>query len=104
MGHGRREQAARHRLAYEDAFGPIPEGLTIDHTCKVKRCVNPDHLEAVTQAENVRRTRRPDRCPQDHEYTPENTHIDKRHGGRSCVECRNERARAYKARRREGVR
>lgn len=48
-----------HRLAYQDAFGEIPEGLTIDHLCRVKRCVNPDHLEAVTRGENARRTRRP---------------------------------------------
>ena len=44
-----------HRVSYEHHKGPIPEGLTIDHLCRVKLCVNPDHLEAVTQAENNRR-------------------------------------------------
>lgn len=44
-----------HRLAYEDAHGPIPEGYTIDHTCRVRSCVNVDHLEVVTIAENNRR-------------------------------------------------
>lgn len=44
-----------HRLAYELANGPIPEGLEIDHLCAVKDCVNPEHLEAVTHAENMRR-------------------------------------------------
>jgi len=45
----------RHRLAYEEAKGPIPEGLTVDHLCFNTRCVNPDHLEAVPNKENVRR-------------------------------------------------
>jgi hypothetical protein len=44
-----------HRLYYERAFGPIPDGLHIDHRCRVKRCVNPDHLEAVSVTENNRR-------------------------------------------------
>lgn len=46
-----------HRLAYIRAKGPIPEGHHIDHLCRVTTCVNPDHLEAVTPGENVRRTR-----------------------------------------------
>ena len=44
-----------HRLAYEFAHGPVPEGLVVDHRCNEKRCVNPDHLEAVTTYENLRR-------------------------------------------------
>ena len=44
-----------HRAAYEMSVQPIPEGLVIDHLCRVPRCVNPSHLEAVTHAENVRR-------------------------------------------------
>lgn len=50
---GRRTLA--HRVAYEHGRGPIPEGLQIDHLCRQPSCVNPDHLEAVTSAENVRR-------------------------------------------------
>lgn len=44
-----------HRLAYEWAFGPIPDGLRIDHLCRNTLCVEPLHLEAVTHGENIRR-------------------------------------------------
>lgn len=46
---------AAHRFAYEALVGPIPEGLELDHTCRVKRCVNPAHLEPVTHRENILR-------------------------------------------------
>lgn len=48
-----------HRLTYEHFIGPIPEGLELDHLCRVRNCVNPWHLEAVTHRENVRRGRSP---------------------------------------------
>ncbi len=51
----KRVKVGAHRFAYELMVGPIPQGLTIDHLCRVKACVNPDHLEPVTQAENNRR-------------------------------------------------
>lgn len=46
-----------HRVMYEHRHGAIPEGLTLDHLCRVRSCANPDHLEAVTHIENVRRGR-----------------------------------------------
>jgi len=61
-GYGKFEPATSvfykaHRFAYETVVGPIPEGLTLDHLCRVRRCVNPDHLEPVTNQENLLRGR-----------------------------------------------
>ena len=94
-----------HRRAYERAFGPIPAGLEIDHLCRNKVCINADHLEAVTRAENMHRQPRiaarmaQTHCLHGHEYTPENTRMDAR-GCRSCRACHNARERARKAARR----
>ena len=52
---GQRKLVRAHRWAYEAVVGPIPDGLVIDHLCGVKRCVNPAHLEPVTNFENLRR-------------------------------------------------
>jgi hypothetical protein len=54
--HDGRTQRA-HRVYYEQHVGPIPEGLQLDHLCRVPACVNPSHVEPVTQTENVRRGR-----------------------------------------------
>ncbi len=51
------ERVLAHRLSYEAERGPIPEGMVLDHLCRVRNCVNPDHLEPVTHAENGRRGR-----------------------------------------------
>jgi len=52
---GRGNPLRAHRVLYEALVGPIPKGMTIDHLCRNRSCVRPDHMEIVTRAENVRR-------------------------------------------------
>lgn len=83
-----------HRAAYEEAFGPIPSGLEIDHLCFNRLCVSPDHLEAVTRTENVRRQRaRITHCPQGHSYDMTI------YGYRACRTCRRLADKRYRANR-----
>jgi hypothetical protein len=79
-----------HRWVWEQLQGPIPDGLEIDHLCRVRRCVNPDHLEPVTpQVNMLRSTARggETHCVRGHEFTEENTYRDKRTGWRKCRHC-----------------
>jgi hypothetical protein len=55
--HGVRRRLKAHRAFYEEARGPIPDGMQLDHLCGNRACVNPDHLEPVSGVENVRRSR-----------------------------------------------
>ena len=81
-----------HRISYEIKYGDIPEGLQIDHTCRNRSCVNPVHLESVTQQENMRRglagqnNKIKTRCPKGHEYTPDNIRKSK-YNKRGCKTC-----------------
>lgn len=96
-GDGSRRTKYAHRIAYEEMVGPIPDTYTIDHLCRVRTCVNPDHLEPVTSAENVRRatpylvtgprpTVRPDACKYGHPYSGYNARA-RPEGGLVCREC-----------------
>jgi hypothetical protein len=91
--YGRHYHAA-HRLSYVLAEGPIPEALVLDHLCRKKRCVRPDHLEPVTVMENSRRgmlhrSRRPPptHCKAGHELNVANLYIgrDRRWKCRVCL-------------------
>ena len=105
-----RRSCLAHRTAYELVKGPIPTGLQIDHLCRVRCCINPDHLEAVTISVNQRRGLSPAKireqhkavamrqrakthCPHGHEYTPENlitrTSPPYRRPSRMCRICEN---------------
>lgn len=105
-----------HRLAYQLLVGPIPDGLVLDHICRVRKCVNPAHLEPVTNQENIRRGRgyrgKPMRkvnergvpvCVNGHEVIGDNLRL--RHNPKSpalpirdCVACSRERNRRHLAR------
>lgn len=82
-----------HRWAWEQEHGPVPEGLQLDHLCRVRRCVRPSHLEPVTQRENLLRGEGPaakaaraTECPHGHPYDEANTAYNNR-GHRYCREC-----------------
>lgn len=90
-----------HRIFYRHFKGAIPQGTEIDHVCKNRVCVNPDHLEAVSHRENQRRGNswvgrnyRKTHCPKQHPYSKENTYINPL-GARVCRTCQKERNRAY---------
>jgi hypothetical protein len=84
-----------HRVAYEMRIGPIPEGFQLDHLCRVRHCVRPDHLEVVTNRENTVRGAHGSlvtHCPAGHDYDQVNTYIDPE-GHRRCRACHRERMR-----------
>lgn len=95
-----------HRHEWERVNGPVPEGLELDHLCKNRACCNPEHLEPVTHAENVRRgdgleasiaarLSRPT-CPNGHRWTESNTKQTARQ--RVCIACQRDQQRARRAR------
>jgi hypothetical protein len=100
-----------HRVAWELLVGPIPEGLELDHLCRNRSCVNPDHLEPVSHLTNARRGVRRfmpyelaaikaarTECPRGHEFSTENTYTTKK-GARVCRTC----ARNYQRKRRSSL-
>lgn len=104
------EQGSRsaHVLAFELVVGPVPEGKELDHLCRVRHCVRPDHLEPVPHRVNVLRGEgitaqwaKRDACNHGHEFTPENTQIrSDSPGARRCRTCRREESRSRKRNRR----
>jgi len=95
-----------HRVSYEIFKGFVPHDLQIDHLCKNKKCVNPDHLELVTPQENMNRVDWKERitfnetkthCPQGHEYTGKNLLISC-YGSRVCKICKLQQSKESKRR------
>ncbi len=91
-----------HRLSYEALIGPIPPGLVIDHICRVRNCVNPAHLRAVTNRENIlcgaglsAQNATKTHCAQGHEFTAENTYLSP-YNKRRCLACAREWEKKYK--------
>lgn len=97
LGYGRVGRNSRggwaHRHAYEMLVGPIPSGMQIDHLCRNRGCVNPDHMEVVTLVENVMRGEGPSaknarktHCKRGHPFDEENTKV-RANGSRRCLAC-----------------
>jgi hypothetical protein len=82
-----RKYVKAHNYAYREIIGEIPEGLVLDHLCRVRNCVNPFHLEPVTNLENIRRGENKElkkkACPRGHPYD----RIVKSNGKRRCRTC-----------------
>jgi hypothetical protein len=90
--HGR--SALAHRLVWEETHGPIPEGMTIEHTCGRGRCMNVDHMTLLTRGDNVRAYyAKQETCKRGHAYTGTN-----RQGWRVCNPCKAAEARRRRAR------
>jgi hypothetical protein len=97
-----------HRVVYELFAGPIPEGLHIDHLCRVKLCANAAHLEPVTCRENLLRgvsfsavNAAKDRCDNGHLFDDANTYRRPSNGHRECRACNRAAVHRYKARKKE---
>ncbi len=94
-----------HRISYYLFVGPIPRRLQLDHLCRVPDCVNPNHLEPVTNRENCKRGLNGDlktHCDNGHSYIDSNVGIDSR-GHRFCKICRHIRYKEYYSRNRQIV-
>lgn len=94
-----------HRIVFERLRGPIPAGLTLDHLCRRRCCVNPDHMEPVTMRVNILRGKgwgarnaARTRCPRGHAYDLTTTW--RKNGGRACRTCQNAANGAYQKRKR----
>jgi len=94
-----------HRLSYELLVGPVPDGLQIDHLCRTRLCVNPDHLEPVTQRENILRGTAPvvenarrTHCVNGHPFDDANTGPARGGRNRRCRACNRDWMRSYYAR------
>lgn len=102
LGGSPRRNASAHRFCYEHYRGTIPEGKDLDHLCRIRHCVNPEHLEPVTRSENLLRSSlmgqsqtEKTHCPSGHSYEGENLYVYK--GKRHCRECRRHTKRTLRA-------
>ena len=96
VGRGGGKLRRAHIVSYETFVGKISEGLELDHLCHNTLCVNPEHLEPVTHAENMKRRKDSNlpNCKHGHLYTPETTYINVR-GRRECKTCIKLRYKKY---------
>lgn len=102
-GYGYHNHEPAYRTNYVERFGPVPEGLELDHLCRVTACVNPDHLEPVTHRENILRSSAPmakqakqTHCIHGHPLSGDNLYTTKQ-GKRHCKTCTNRRGNEARA-------
>lgn len=88
-------ETSAHVAAWEAVNGPVPEGHEIHHKCRVKPCVNPDHLQCVTPEEHrLLHVAERNCCSFGHEWTEANTYVTKA-GARYCRACKARRQREF---------
>ena len=91
-----------HRYSYETIRGPIPDNMQIDHLCQTRTCVNPWHLEIVTQSINIKRSdsenRKKTHCPKGHPYEGDNLYVGPNDARRYCITCHRARNVKYRER------
>lgn len=106
LGRKREGKARAHRAMYELEAGPVPDGMVLDHLCRNRGCVNPEHLEPVTNRENILRgegvaavNARKTHCLREHPLSGANLWVNRR-GQRQCRTCKRDRLRAWREGRR----
>lgn len=91
-----------HKVMYELLMGLVPEGLELDHLCRNRACINPNHLEPVTHLENLLRSPITNsgktHCKNGHEFTPNNIYRHPQRGSRLCKSCQKEHSKEYRKR------
>lgn len=98
VGYGNRRSVSAHILAWKFRHGPVPEGMELDHLCRVRSCINPDHLEPVTHRENALRgdagkqsaaeNLAKTHCRRGHPYADDNLYIGRNPNGKKKRVCR----------------
>lgn len=93
-----------HRVSYKHFVGPLPDDLEIDHLCRNRSCVNPQHMEPVTKRENTLRgiapsaiNARKTHCQNGHKFTSQNTYM-RPDGDRGCRQCNADASQRYRLR------
>lgn len=110
FGYPNRKVRNAHRVIYELLVGEIPDGKQLDHLCRNRLCVNPEHLEPVTQKENLLRgdtipakNKAKTHCVRGHKLSGDNIRTYGKRGGRQCKPCMNIRKKESRQKQKETI-